>query len=196
MDFEFLYEKVKETLSEKRFYHSKCVMEKCIELARIYGEDEEKAKIAGILHDIAKEIPKEKRIETAKKYKVELDEIEKNSLGLIHAKLGAKICEIDYGVSKEICDAIKVHTTGKENMSLLQKILFISDAIGIDRKYSNTEQIRNLAKENLDEAIVEILRFSIEDRIKEKKLVHIDSINALNYLILEKEKLNSKNSIN
>lgn len=184
LSFDEIYQKVKETLSEKRFYHSKCVMDKCEELARIYNIDVEKAKLAGILHDIAKEIPKENRIEVAERYGLELDEIEKKSKGLIHAKLGAKICEIDLSVDKEICDAIACHTTGKENMSMLEKVLYISDAIGEDRNYSNTEELRLLASTNLDKAIMCLLKLTIEERVKEEKLVHIDSIKALNYLII------------
>ena len=176
LDFEEIYEKVKNTLSEKRFYHSKCVMEACIELAKIYGEDVENAKIAGIVHDIAKEIPKEDRIKLADgKYGIKLDEVEKESKGLIHAKLGAAICEKDLGLSKDICEAVKYHTTAKENMT-----------ISLDRNYSNTEKARELAKENLDETVEFIIAFTIEERIKTKKTVHLDSVRALNYLIIKK----------
>ena len=110
--------------------------------------------------------------------------LKKKSKGLIHAKLGAKICEIDLSVDKEICDAIACHTTGKENMSMLEKVLYISDAIGEDRNYSNTEELRLLASTNLDKAIMCLLKLTIEERVKEEKLVHIDSIKALNYLII------------
>lgn len=187
LSFEEIYQKVEETLSEKRFYHSKCVMQRCVELAEIYGENIEKAKLAGILHDIAKEIPKENRIEVAKKYGVELDEIELNSKGLIHAKLGAKICEVDFGIEKSICDAIACHTTGKENMTLLEKILYIADAIGIDRNYDNTEELKKLAFSDLDKSIQTLLKFTIEDRIKDNKLIHIDSIKAFNYLVMQEK---------
>ncbi len=186
LDFEEIYEKVKNTLSEKRFYHSKCVMEACIELAKIYGEDVENAKIAGIVHDIAKEIPKEDRIKLAEgKYGIKLDEVEKESKGLIHAKLGAAICEKDLGLSKDICEAVKYHTTAKENMTLLQKILYVADTISLDRNYSNTEKARKLAKENLDETVEFIIAFTIEERIRTKKTVHLDSVRALNYLIIK-----------
>lgn len=187
LDFDTLYQKVKETLSEKRFYHSVCVMNKCEELAEFYGENKEKAKLAGLLHDIAKEVPKEKRIEMAKKYAIELDEIEMESTGLIHAKLGAKICEVDLEIEQEICTAICYHTTARENMTLLEKILFIGDAIGDDRTYDNTEELKKLAFTNIDEAVKVLLQYTIEDRIKEEKTIHINSIKALNYLIMNKK---------
>lgn len=185
LSFEEIYQKVQNTLSEKRFYHSKCVMEACIELAKQYGEDIEKAKIAGIVHDIAKEIPKEERIEIAKEYGIELDDIEKNSKGLIHAKLGAKICEKEFGLGEEICSAVKYHTTGKENMTLLQKIVYVADTISLDRNYKYTEEVRSIAKEDLDKAVEYILSLTIEERISEGKLIHIDSVRAWNHLIIK-----------
>lgn len=187
LSFDELHQKVKETLSEKRFYHSECVAERCVELAKLYGVDVEKARKAGILHDIAKEIHKSDIIQVANKYEVELDDVELNSKGLIHAKLGAKICEIDFGVEKEICDAIACHTTGKENMTLLEKILYIADAIGIDRTYDNTKELLDLAFSNLDKAVQNLLKFTIDDRIKENKLIHLDSVKALNYLIIQEK---------
>lgn len=185
LSFEELYLEVEKTLSDKRFYHSKCVMEKCIELAEKYGENVEKAKIAGLLHDIAKEVPKNERIILAQKYNVELDEVELDSTGLIHAKLGAKICEKDFGIEKEICNAIACHTTGQENMTLLDKILYISDAIGVDRNYDNTEYLRKLAFSDLDKSVETLLKFTIEERLKEGKTIHIDSIKSYNYFIMK-----------
>ena len=139
LSYEEIYEIVKEKLSKKRFHHSECVVERCIEYAKIYGVDIEKAKIAGIAHDVAKEIPKEDQIKIAEQYGIELDEIEKRQVALIHAKLGAEIAKKDFGCSDDICEAIKWHTTGKEIMSSLEKIVFMADATGTDRTWGNTE---------------------------------------------------------
>ena len=87
LSYEEIYKIVKEKLSEKRFYHSECVVDRCIEYAKIYGVDIEKIRIAGIAHDIAKEIPKEKQLDVAKEYGLELDEIEKVHYPLVHAIL-------------------------------------------------------------------------------------------------------------
>ena len=186
LKYEEIYEIVKSKLSDKRFYHSVCVVERCIEYAKIYGVDLEKIKIAGIVHDIAKEIPKEEQYNLAQKYNIELDEIEKLQTPLIHSKLGAVIAKKEYNCSDDICEAIKYHTTGKENMNLMEKILFISDATSRDRKYENTEYLYNLSKKSLDEAILELLKFSITDLINNNLLVHPNSIKAFNYLLLEK----------
>lgn len=186
LSYEEIYEVVKERLSEKRFYHSECVVERCIEYAKIYGVDIEKARIAGIAHDVAKEIPKEEQVEIAETYGVKLDDIEKRQIPLIHAKLGAEIARNEFGCTDDICEAIKWHTTGKENMSILEKIVFMADATGKDRTFENTEYLYNLAKENINEAIIQLLKECITDVMNRSLLVHPDSIKAFNYMILNK----------
>ena len=182
-NFEKIFEIVKNTLSDKRFYHSVCVMNRAIEYAKIYGEDIEKAKIAGILHDIAKEVPKEERILNAEKYGVKLDKIEKNSTGLIHSKVAAKIAESELELGEEICNAIAYHTTGRENMTMLEKIIYIADYTSEDRKYEDTMYLYELAKKDIDAAIIYGLKKTINLRIKENKLLHIDTVKAYNFLI-------------
>lgn len=181
--FEKVYEVVKNKLSEKRFYHSVCTMERCIEYAKIYGIDEEKAKLVGIAHDIVKETPKELRIEEAKKYGVKLDEIEENSLALIHAKVGAEICRKEFGFTDEMVNAVRYHTTGRENMTLLDKITYLADATGKDREYEESQIAYEIAKKDLDKALIYFFKKTIEWTIQDEKLLHPDTINAYNYLI-------------
>ncbi len=171
---------VKSKLSEKRFYHSKCVEEKCIELAKIYNVDEEKAKLVGISHDIAKEMPKEEKIKFAQENNIEIDEIEAKSQGLMHAKIGAKICEIEFGFTKDMTNAIASHTTGKPHMDTLAKILYISDAISKDREFKDVETFHEIAIKNLDEAVLQMLNKSIEICIEEEKSIQLDTIKARN----------------
>lgn len=187
LSYEEIYEIVKERLSEKRFYHSECVVERCIEYAKIYGVDVEKARIAGIAHDVAKEIPKEKQVEIAETYGIKLDEIEKRQIPLIHAKLGAEIARKEFGCTDDICEAIKWHTTGKENMSILEKIVFMADATGNDRTWGDTEKLRKIAKENLDLAMIELMKECIIDVVEKGFPVHPNSINAYNYILVNKK---------
>lgn len=181
--FETVYNVVKSKLSDKRFYHSKCVMERAIEYAKIYGVDEEKAKFAGIAHDILKETPKELRIKEAEELGVILDDVEKCSLGLIHAKAGAEFCRREFELPEDLCDAIKYHTTGRENMTMLEKIIYLADATGIDRTYKESKIGYELAKKDLDDALFYFFKWTIEDRLKEEKTIHLDTIKAYNYLI-------------
>lgn len=182
-NFDYVYNVVKSKLSEKRFYHSVCVMERCIEFAKIYGVDVEKAKLVGIAHDVLKETPSELRIKEAENLSVELDEIEKKAVGLIHAKAGAEFCRKEFGFSDDMCNAIKYHTTGRENMSLLEKITYLGDATGIDRNYEESKIAYEMAKKDLDKALLYFFRRTIEWNIEENKLLHLDTIKAYNYLI-------------
>lgn len=183
MDIEFVKKEVRKYLSDKRYYHSECVMEQCMKLAELYGADVDKAMYAGIAHDIAKELSKEEKIEYAEKNNLVIDDIERKNPGLLHGKIGSHMCREKFGFDDDILDAIEFHSTGKENMSLLAKILFVADCTGKDRKYDDTEYLRELCKKDLDAAVLYILDFTIKDRINEKKTIHPNSIYARNYLI-------------
>jgi predicted HD superfamily hydrolase involved in NAD metabolism len=182
--YEEIYEVVKNTLSEKRFYHSVCVVERAVELAKIYGADIEKAKLAGIIHDIAKEVKEEDRIKNAESYGIELDEVEKKSTGIIHAKVGAKIAEVQFGLDEEVCNAVAYHTTARANMTLLEKIIYLADYSGKDRHFEDTNYIYELANKDLDEAMRYCLAKTINEVIGKKSLLHIKTVEAYNYFNL------------
>ena len=127
MELKQLIENVKKRLSEKRFYHSYCVMERAVEIAKKMGYDEQIAAKVGIAHDIAKEIPNEEKLKYVEKNNIKIDEIERENLGLLHAKIGQDIAIKELGFTKEMAQAIRAHTTGLENMCMLDKFLFIAD---------------------------------------------------------------------
>ena len=183
LSFEEVYKIASERLSEYRLYHSECVMERAIEYAQIYGANVEKARIAGIIHDIAKEVPKDEILSVCEKYNVILDEIEITNKSLIHGKLGAKIAELDFGYDAEICNSIKYHTTGRANMSLLEKIIFLADCTGKDRDYEGAKRIHDLAIEDLDKALIYYYKEFLKKRLSQEEIIHPDAINAYNYLI-------------
>ncbi len=179
---------LKNVLSEKRFYHSECVMEMCEELAKIYNEDIEKAKLVGIAHDVAKEMPTEEKFKYIEDNNIEADNIEKRYPTLLHAKIGADIAVKKFGFTDDMGQAIICHTTAKANMTMLDKILYIADWIGIDRHFEDTEYLRNLAKNNIDEAIIYSLNSTIKEKLENQEEIHLDSVMALNYLLGEKNK--------
>ena len=181
--FEEVYEIVKGELSEKRFHHSVCVMERCIEFAELYGEDVEKAKLIGIAHDIAKEIPRELRVKTAEEHGVILNEFEKENLSLIHAKLGAKICEEKFGFSQDMCDAIAMHTTAKPNMTKLQKILYLSDYSEASRDYDGAIEAYEKGKQNLDDGYFMAIVGKIKCMLDMNISIHYNSIDAYNDIL-------------
>jgi len=159
-------------------------MKMCEKLAIHYGTDVEKARLVGLAHDIAKEYSKNEIIDYINKHNIDLDEVELNNLALVHGKLGAHLCKKLYSFDDKMCDAIFYHTTGKENMSLLTKLLFIADLIEENRTFSDVEYVRKLAFENLDEAIIYVLNLQIKKCIDKGVLLHINTINARNYLLM------------
>ena len=144
MEIEKIIKIVESRLSEKRFHHSKCVMERCEQIAKQVKYDVEIAKQVGIAHDIAKEIPNEEKLEYVKKNKIEIDEIELNNPTLLHAKIGADISIKEFGFSEDMAKAIRAHTTGIENMSILDKILFIADRTSCERGFPDIEYLNGL----------------------------------------------------
>lgn len=94
-----------------------------------FGENIEEAKKVGIIHDIAKEFSDEEKLAYAQENGIEIDSVEQAHPGLLHGKIGADIAKKKFRFSEKMCQAIKYHTTGGKNMSLLDKILYVSDAI-------------------------------------------------------------------
>ena len=183
MNLEEITEIVKSRLSEKRFNHSKCVMERCIELAEKFNFDKEIAAKVGIAHDIAKEIESADKIKYAEKNNIKIDEIERENPTLLHAKIGADIAIKELGFTEEMGQAIRAHTTGIINMSLLDKILFIADRTSSERGFPDIEYLNGLLEESIDKAVLYIIDKKIMLQIEKKAVMHPDSIIARNYII-------------
>lgn len=190
-DIEKILEDVKNTLSEKRYIHSIGVMKQAEYLAKKYGQDVEIAKAVGIAHDIAKELTEEEKIKYVEENKIEIDEIEKINIGLLHAKIGADICKKKYNFTEEMQNAIKYHTTGNENMDILAKIIFVADKTEENRKYDDLQTVQKLADEDLDKCILYILDYMLVDNVKKQKTIHPDSIKIRNKILLENLKYKS-----
>ena len=162
-DTKFLRElrkKVKKVQDMKRYEHTLGVEFTAAALAMRYGGSVTDAQVAGILHDCAKCLADEKRLKICKKHDIPISEVERRNPFLLHAKAGACLAEEKYDVRNkpEILDAIRYHTTGRENMSLLEKIIFVADYIEPGRRQApNLQEIRRLAFENLDAAVLRIL---------------------------------------
>lgn len=190
-DIEKIIEDVKNTLSEKRYIHSIGVMKQAEYLAKKYGQDVEIAKAVGIAHDIAKELTEEEKIKYVEENKIEIDEIEKINIGLLHAKIGADICKKKYNFTEEMQNAIKYHTTGNENMDTLAKIIFVADKTEENRKYDDLQTVQKLADEDLDKCILYILDYMLVDNVKKQKTIHPDSIKIRNKILIENLKYKS-----
>ena len=176
---------VKNTLSEKRYIHCIGVMEQAAYLAKKYGYDIDIARVVGIAHDIAKEIPEEERLKYVEQNNIEIDKIESVNIGLLHAKIGADICKKKYNFTEEMQNAIEYHTTGNENMNILAKIIFVADKTEKNRKYEDLKTVRDLADEDLDKCILYILDYMLVDNVNKKKLIHPNSIKIRNKIMLD-----------
>ena len=103
-----------------------------------------------------------------------------------HSIAGSLLVSEKFNVTDEdILNAIKFHTTGRENMSKLEKIVFLADIISADRNFEGVEFLRQISEENLDLAVFYALKFSIENLARKKAPIHIDTINAYNFLAME-----------
>lgn len=162
-DLKLLQKQMKEELSDDRFEHTLGVMYTAESLAMRYGADMTKAAVAGLLHDCAKCIPNSQKIRLCKKYDIEITENEEKNPSLLHAKLGALLAQKAYGVDDpEILNAIRWHTTGKPDMTMLEKIIYMADYIEPNRdKAPNLREIRKLSFENLEEALYQVLESTL-----------------------------------
>lgn len=178
---EFL-EILKKRLTPDRLYHSICVAEQARRLAEIYGGDAEKAYTAGLIHDIAKYETPENMIKMIEDDGGALTEAEKEIKVTLHATAGEVYLRTVLKVTDaEILSAVKYHTTGKENMTLLEKIIYVADLTGEDRNYPDADEVKALAETDLD-ALIKGLAFTIEKNVRKGTPIHIDTVNAYNYL--------------
>ena len=171
---------LKESLSDYRYEHSLRVGEVSKELAHIYHVDEEKAYLAGIIHDIAKEFTKEQNEEIMKRNHQTINNKENPRIN--HAIVGAVYAKEKYHLDEEIIHAISSHTIGDIPMSTLDKIVFVADKIEPGKNYSKIEEERKLAKENLDKAIILCIENNHQKLMKENKKISPKSIEVLNNL--------------
>lgn len=185
MNFEQIQEQVKQILSEKRYIHSVGVMQRAMELAKIYGQDVQKAKLVGIAHDIAKEMKPEELYEYAQKHHIILDEIEKRNPNIVHSKVGADICKNQFGFTKDMTDAILYHTTGNVAMDDFAKIIFIADKTEKGRTYSDLEKAVEISNQNLEEGVLYVCQVMIQFSIRKRTLIHPDSIFLMNQILLK-----------
>lgn len=161
--------KLRKKLDRERYTHTLGVMYTAAALAMVYGADINQAMYAGLLHDCAKCIPNEGKLQLCEEYGIPIRESERQCPFLLHAKLGSYFARHYYKVDDpEILHAIETHTTGEPGMNLLDKIIYISDYIEPNRKMApNLSEIRKLAFEDLDMAMLKILGDTL-DYLKEK----------------------------
>lgn len=154
-----LKKELKKEMDESRYEHTMGVMYTCGALAMRYEYDLEKAMLAGLMHDCAKCMPNAKKLKTAEKNGMEITDLERKNPFMLHAKVGAMLAEKKYDIDDpEVLGAIRWHTTGRPDMTLLEKIVYVADYIEPKRdKAPNLPEIRKMAFVDLDKALLKIL---------------------------------------
>ena len=183
MDLKKKYADVLEKmLTPERLNHSYCVADQAKHLAKIYKFDEEKAELAGLLHDITKSLSVPEHLRIIEEAGVELDNIQKTSTKFLHSISGAIYVKKYLDVNDEdVISAIRYHTTAKPNMMLLEQIIYLADFTSADRKFIDAGYMREMAENSLIDGIRFGLVYTIRDLLNKSSKIHPDTFYAYNY---------------
>ncbi len=184
---------VRARLSERRFSHTLNVAQEAERLAQRWGADAECAYLAGLVHDFAKEIPKDEAIEKLREFgETEFDYSACPSL--IHGPLASQIVMREFGIEDiSVLDAVRYHTTGRRNMTLLEKIIYLADFIEPSRKFDGVEEVRRLAYEDIDKAMLMEADLVIGFVLERGQFLHEETVQMRNELLMKtKEEENNE----
>ena len=170
-------------LKPKRMPHVLGTEHEAAVLARRYGADVTSARIAALLHDCTKKLSMEEQLAMCEQYGIALDELERKNLKLLHAKTGAAIARDLFGVSDEIYWAIYWHTTGKADMTKLEKVIYLADYIEPSRDFPGVEKLRRAVHADLEHGLLMALEDSIEEMRQRGNPVHPNTVEARDYLL-------------
>ncbi len=184
INYPWLRRKAYAMLNRKRIPHVKGCEKEAVSLAKRWMEsgNTDWAATAAILHDCTKKETLSEQLMLCEKYGIIPDATERVNAKLLHAKTGAAIALHEFGVHPEVAEAIRWHTTGRANMKLLEKILYMADYIEPTRNFEGVETLRRLAYEDLDAALLLGLEMSVEDVLSRGDTVHSDTQDAICYL--------------
>ena len=180
-------------LPKRRFIHSLGVEKTAIKLARFYGADWKKAQIAGLIHDCARDLGSGELLKMVERFGIVVDEIELLEPKLLHAPVGAVLATQEFGIEdEEILNAIRLHTTGSQDMSLLDKILYVADYAEPGRSFAGAKVLRKVALEDIDEAVRLAMDQTLLYLVKRGSLIHPRTIEARNAILLKGGDLDSR----
>lgn len=186
--FDKIDEYLKTVLKEKRYIHSINVSNTAVALAMQYNCDTEKAKLAGLIHDCAKNMQAQELLLYLKDRNEDIDEVSLLNPDLLHGKVASIIGKEKMGIyDYDVLNAVTYHTVGRANMSTLEKIIYLGDYIEPSRNFQGIEEIRLLAKQDLDKALLMALNNSIVYITNSNRLLHNNTVEARNYLISEEK---------
>lgn len=177
---------IREKMGDYRYNHSVNVAKEAKKLAKRFGADEEKAEIAGILHDITKEMPKEQQLQIIVDSGIILDNVQLHAPKLWHSISGSVYVRDELGIDDDdILNAIRYHTTGRAGMSVLEKVIFTADFTSEERTYSGVATMRKKAKKSLEEAMLYGYQFTFKDLSKRMLAIHPDEVSCYNDIVMQ-----------
>ena len=180
-DLSSLRESAYSFLKRKRISHVRGCEKEAVALAHLYGADPDKAAVAAILHDITKALDLRNQLILCDRYGIICDEIEIGSVSLLHSKTGACRARELFDIEQPVFDAIWWHTTGRPEMSLLDKVIYIADFIEPSRNFDGIDQLRNAASHSLDRAMALGLKMSMEEIRSRGLPLHHNTADAYEY---------------
>ena len=173
-------------MGDYRYIHSVNVAREAVELARLYGSDTGKAYIAGMIHDITKEIPKDEQLQIIADGGIILDDVQKNAPKLWHSISGSVYIRRELGITGEdMINAVRYHTTGRAGMSLLEKIIYIADFTAEGRSYNGVEIMRERSRQSLEAAMLFSCQFFLQELSKKELAIHPDQLGLYNELVMK-----------
>ncbi len=179
----------KSVMSEKRFRHTENVAREARSLAEHWNVDGDSAYLAGLIHDIAKEIPYSDAIKMLEGFGYIPDDTERVNGALLHGPLAAYIARDEFGIgNEEILNAVRFHTTGRSDMSMLEKIIYVADFIEEGRTYPEADVIRKIAYEDIDKAVLCQADMVIKFIIDCGKVLHTDTVTTRNSFLMKNKR--------
>lgn len=184
LSVETIKERLQPMLSPERYAHSLGVAEAAVELAQRYDANTDKARIAGLLHDCGKSPSRNILLKRVLEFGIVMDEIEQVESHLLHGPVSAELARREFGIEdEEILAAIRYHTTGRVPMSLLEKIVFLADYVEPERSFPGVDELRTIAEQDLDCALVHAMDMTLTRVIRRGLMVHPRTIAARNWLL-------------
>lgn len=191
VNYDRFHKVIRSRMGEKRYIHSVNVAAEAQRLAKKYGADVEKAKLAGLLHDVTKETNANSQLQIIQNSNIILNEVESSSAKLWHAIAGAAFVRDVMGIDDgDVFNAIRYHTSGRKGMSLLEKVIFIADFTGAERDYNGVDKMRALADKSLEEAMAFGLSFSLSDLAQRRLAIDPNTLSCYNEVVLLTSKRN------
>ena len=176
-------ELIRPRMSEYRFNHSCAVAERAKHLAEVWGADPEQAFVAGMVHDICKDIPKEEQLKYITENGIISDDVLLSNPSLWHSVAGSVFLPSVGVQDPEILSAVRYHTSARANMSLLEEIIYMADLTSADRVYDDVDYVRQLCEQSLHQATLYALAYIVGDLAKQNRPISRDTWEAYNYYL-------------